>query len=650
MTSSADDDHHTPDTAREDQPLLRAPDEDSWRPPRGFLWIQVAIMSNVFLYGFDGTITAATYAIISSDFDAANTASWLTTSYLVTSTAFQPLYGRVSDIFGRRVCFFISTITFALGCLGCGVAQDIVLLNCMRALTGFGGGGLMTMATIVNSDMIPFRKRGMYQALQNGMFGFGAICGASFGGSIADTIGWQWCFLLQVPISAFALFVGYLVVKNPAGGFDLGRGFRETWAKVDFSGALLLVLAISIQLVGLSLGGNELPWSSPWVISSLVVSSVLFVLFFAVEARTRAIPVIPLRLVKGKFPMLIEFANICVGLSAYAYLFNLPLFFQIVLLDSATAAGARLAIPSLATPIGGLIAGIVMSKWGKLITLVRVGALLMVFGNALVTSLGFEDSAWKYYVYIFPANLGQGIVYPGILFTSLATFDHADHAVSASTVYLIRSLGTVYGVAVTSAILQTTLSIRLPDALGEIPDKWRVRPCSETSRGRRGCLLEMGKMLTTKPARLSTRSATRCRPSKHCRPISSSGPVWCTTRDSDTHLRRRRLSRPPPSAQLSWQEERVSGAQSNALQHAVAFNCCCCCSGGTELPVQVEKWPSLCDALTACVQTAGWQHARNCCNDAGGWQKMEHRRTKTTQSACHPTNHESEFPSNLSPV
>ncbi len=135
-----------PAAAREDQPLLAAaPSEDAWTPPRGFLWIQVAIMSNVFLYGFDGTITAATYAVISSEFDAANTASWLTTSYLVTSTAFQPLYGRVSDIFGRRICFFISSVTFALGCLGCAVARDIVLLNCMRALTGFGGGGLMTM-------------------------------------------------------------------------------------------------------------------------------------------------------------------------------------------------------------------------------------------------------------------------------------------------------------------------------------------------------------------------------------------------------------------------------------------------------------------------------------------------------------------------
>ncbi|KAI1440285.1 MFS general substrate transporter [Annulohypoxylon stygium] len=458
------------------QPLIgvNPPKEDGWVAPRHFAWIELAIMSNVFLYGFDGTITASTYAVISSEFDATNTASWLTTSYLITSTAFQPLYGRVSDIFGRRICFFISTITFAIGCLGCGIANDIIFLNCMRALAGFGGGGLMTMATIVNSDMIPFRRRGMYQAMQNGIFGFGAICGASFGGSIADTIGWRWCFLLQVPISAIALLFGYIVIKNQFPDFSRGSSFKETWRIVDFSGSFILVTAISTQLVGLSLGGNELPWSSPWVIISLIGSLTLFGLFIWVEARTKAIPIIPLRLLKGRLPLFTQLANVCAGISAYAYLFLLPLFFQIVLLDTATTAGARLAIPSLATPIGGLIAGIVMSRWGKLVTLVRAGAILMMIGNGLVTSLDFVDANWKYFVYIFPANLGQGIIYPGILFTSLATFEHADHAVSASTVYLIRSLGTVWGVSISSAIVQTTLSFQLPTALSDIPDKWRI--------------------------------------------------------------------------------------------------------------------------------------------------------------------------------
>ncbi|KAH7158205.1 major facilitator superfamily domain-containing protein [Dactylonectria estremocensis] len=450
---------------REDQPLLRAPDEASWKPPRGFVWIQLAIMSNVFLYGLDSTITASTYAVIGSEFGSANTASWLTTSYLVTSTAFQPLYGRVSDIFGRRLCFFISTTTFAAGCLGCGVASNVVFLNCMRALTGFGGGGLMTMATIVNSDMIPFRKRGMYQAMQNGIYGFGAVSGASFGGTIADHIGWRWCFLLQVPVSILAFAVGALVVSNQSARLSLDSGLGAVWKRVDFVGAILLVLAVSVQLVGLSLGGNELPWASPWVVGSLVGSVALFALFLYTESSTTAIPIIPLRLLHGRLPITTQVANICAGMAAYGV---------IVLLDSATTAGARLAIPSLATPIGGVIAGVVMSRWGKLIALVRTGAILMAFGNALVTSLGFEDSTWKYFIYVFPANLGQGIIYPGILFTSLASFDHADHAVSASTVYLIRSLGTVWGVSVTSAIVQTTLSVRLPDALSEVPDKWRI--------------------------------------------------------------------------------------------------------------------------------------------------------------------------------
>lgn len=461
--------------------------DDDWKPPPGFLWIQVAIMANVFLSGFDGTITASTYAVISSDFGAANAASWLTTSYLVTSTAFQPLYGRVSDLVGRRVCFLLSTAAFALGCAGCALAPSIFVLNSMRALAGLGGGGLMTMATIVNSDMIPFRRRGMYQAMQNGVYGFGAICGASFGGSITDTIGWRWCFAAQVPISIVVFVLGMRVVKNPAHVLLLTAGvdgsFRHTWARIDVTGALLLVVGVSVQLVGLSLGGNELPWSSPWVWLCLAGSVVLLALFLAVEGRRErttdangkptVAPIIPLRMLHGRLPLATQAANVCVGFAAYAYLFSLPLFFQVVLRDSATKAGARLAIPSLASPIGGLVAGVVMSRWGRLTTLVRIGASFMVLGNGLVASLGFEGvAAWKYLVYIFPANLGQGIVFPGLLFTSLATFEHNDHAVAASSVYLIRSLGMVWGVAITSAVLQTTLSLRLPEVLADaISDK-----------------------------------------------------------------------------------------------------------------------------------------------------------------------------------
>jgi MFS family permease len=287
-----------------------------------------AIFCNVFLSGFDGTITASTYAVIGSDFNAANTISWLTTAYLITTTAFQPLYGRFSDILGRRAMFFTATITFLLGCLGCGLAPNILFLNLMRGLTGLGGGGLITMATIINSDIIPLQRRGMYQAVQNGLHGFGAICGASMGGLIADTIGWRWCFLCQVPISFGGLVIAYFVIKNPPPSetgvgdedehLDTRRRFRALWRKIDLSGAVLLVVGLSVQLAALSLGGNEYPWSDIRVIVCLVTSGFVLVLFVWVEMRTKALPVMPMSMLKGRATISNMISNVLVGMSSYA--------------------------------------------------------------------------------------------------------------------------------------------------------------------------------------------------------------------------------------------------------------------------------------------------------------------------------------------
>lgn len=171
--------------------------------------------------------------------------------------------------------------------------------------------------------MIPFRRRGIYQAMQNGIFGLGAMSGASLGGAIADWIGWRWCFLSQVPVSVFALIVGFLAVKNQP-GLAVGDGLAVLWKRVDFVGAFVLVVAISTQLVGLSLGGNELPWSSPWVIVSLIGSVILFSIFFFVESRTTAIPIIPLRMLTGTLPIATQISNVCAGMAAYGVRYNIP--------------------------------------------------------------------------------------------------------------------------------------------------------------------------------------------------------------------------------------------------------------------------------------------------------------------------------------
>ena len=168
--------------------------------------------------------------------------------------------------------------------------------------------------------MIPFKRRGMYQALQNTVYGFGAVSGASFGGLIADNIGWRWCFLIQVPISVLGFVIGWFVVSDQEqlmGDAAVGR-LKNVFAKVDLAGAFVLVIALSMQLLALSLGGNELPWSNGWVIGSLVGSFVLLGAFVLIEAKTSAIPIIPLRMLSGRLSISVQLANLCAGMAAYA--------------------------------------------------------------------------------------------------------------------------------------------------------------------------------------------------------------------------------------------------------------------------------------------------------------------------------------------
>lgn len=167
--------------------------------------------------------------------------------------------------------------------------------------------------------MIPFKRRGMYQALQNAVYGFGAVSGASFGGLIADTIGWRWCFLFQVPISTLGFVLGLFFVMDQERRDDEDGGrLKNMWAKIDFAGAFVLVTALALQLLSLSLGGNELPWSNGWVIGSLVGSFTLLGVFCWIESKTTAIPIIPPRMLSGRLSVSVQVANLCAGLAAYA--------------------------------------------------------------------------------------------------------------------------------------------------------------------------------------------------------------------------------------------------------------------------------------------------------------------------------------------
>ncbi|EPX71665.1 vacuolar basic amino acid transporter 2 [Schizosaccharomyces octosporus yFS286] len=374
------------------------------------IWIEASLLLNVFLAGFDGTVTASTYTTIGEEFRAVNLASWITTSYLITSTTFQPLYGSFSDILGRRACLLMAS-------------------------------------------------------------SFGAICGASFGGILSELFNWRFCFLVQVPFSLLSISVGYFFVNNQRGVKKL-HNFCGLFRKIDILGGFLLVCGLTALLLVLTFAGTSFTDNNGISLLTLLLITGLILLsaFIYVEFTTTAAPIIPMKSLQGLYSILVLTIGFFTGLAGYAYLFTLPLLFQLVLGDSPSKAGLRLALPSLSTPIGGLICGILMHQR------VPIGELL--FSGVLLMSLGYMLSLLVYPAMpplllglsLIPANVGQGIGFPSSLFSFVFAFPQDSHATSTSTLYLIRSIGSLFGVGGLSTVIQSTLRQKVFDDLSKNTD------------------------------------------------------------------------------------------------------------------------------------------------------------------------------------
>lgn len=435
-----------------------------------FLWIEISLLTNVFLSGFDGTITASTYSTIGNEFKALDLACWITSSYLITSTAFQPLYGSISDILGRRGCISFALVVFGLGCFGCYSATNMAVLIMMRALTGVGGGGLMSLSTITNSDIIYPEMRGMFQAIQNLMLGTGAVFGASFGGILTSYLGWRWCFAIQIFPTTLSLVVALMYISNRSEPEAVKESGGRIYNKIDFSGSVWLIISLTTQLLVLSLGGNQLSWANWRILVMCVVMVISTTYFVKVESSTPAIPIIPIKEYTTVFVIVNIALNFFIGLAAYSYLFTLPLLFQINLGDSTANAGLRLSIPAFATPVGGIISGYFMSKSKSFTNVALAGTILMTLGNYLGLLVSNGIPGWLTNILLVPANIGQGLVYPSALFSFIYHFEPHKQASSTSTVYLMRNIGGVWGVTYITTIVQSILGSNLQSHLSSLPN------------------------------------------------------------------------------------------------------------------------------------------------------------------------------------
>lgn len=422
--------------------------------------MMTVIWTGVFFAAVDSTVIATLSAPISASFHSLSLLSWLASSYLIASAAFQPISGSITDILSRRTGLIFSNIFFALGNLICGVARTEWVMILGRVVAGVGGGGMTAISTFVASDLVPLRKRGVWQGVGNIFYGSGAAVGAVFGGWINDRWDWRVAFLAQVPCTVVSGLLVYFIVQSPA-----KERKKSDWKRIDFLGAFLLVVTLVLLLLGLNSGGNTVPWTHPLVLTTLPLSAISLGLFIYVENSHAPEPVIPVKLMLNRTVLAACLTNWFTTMCVFSFLFYGPIYFQVKGL-STTQAGLRIVPSSLGGSVGSVSAGLVM-RWTGRYYLLSVGdQTLFIISLILVSTFTLTTPGWEHFVAFFLTGLGYSGMLTVTLLALVSAVDHKHHAVITSASYAFRSTGSSIGITIASAVFQNVLDKELWSRLG----------------------------------------------------------------------------------------------------------------------------------------------------------------------------------------
>ncbi|KAA6413439.1 MAG: MFS multidrug transporter [Lasallia pustulata] len=421
-----------------------------------------------FLAALDSTIIATLSAPISTSFNSLSLLSWLASAYLIANAALQPISGRLTDILSRRTGLIFSNVCFAIGNLICGLATREWVMILGRVVAGMGGGGLTAISTFVASDLVPLRKRGMWQGFGNVCYGVGAGIGGVFGGWVNDVWGWRVAFLVQVPFTVISGILVFFTVKVPVKQTE-----KSPWERIDFLGATTMIVTLVLLLLGLNSGGNIVPWTHPLVLTTLPLSAIFAVIFVYVESYIATEPVIPVKLMLNRTVFAACLTNWFTSMALYALLFYGPIYFQVKGF-STTQAGIRLVPQAIGNGVGSLGSGAIMRWTGRYYLLNVCVQITFVVSLALVSTFTLASSAWPAFVYFFLTGIGYSGMLTITLLALIAAVDHKHQAVITSASYAFRSTGSTIGITIASAVFQNILKMELWGHFGDRKDAARV--------------------------------------------------------------------------------------------------------------------------------------------------------------------------------
>jgi EmrB/QacA subfamily drug resistance transporter len=416
---------------------------------RQVITILVGLMMGMFLAALDQTIMATATRTIADDLHGFNLQAWATTAFLITSTISTPLYGKLSDIYGRRPFFLFAIAVFIVGSMLCGLSQNMYELAAFRAIQGIGAGGLMALALTIIGDIVPPRERARYQGFFLAVFGTASVIGPLLGGffagqdSIIGITGWRWIFYLNVPIGIAAMIVVARVLHLP---------HQRTEHRIDWPGAVFLIVGL-VPLLTVAEQGREWGWGSGLAFLCYGIGVIGLVGFVFAERAYKDEALLPLRLLGNRTVAVGATSSTILGMAMFGGLLTVPLYLQIVKGSTPTVAGLQMIPFVVGIMAGSIIAGQLIARTGRYRIFPIIGSTLMAIALGLFATIGADTPLWRTMLIMVLMGLGLGGNMQPMITAVQNAVSPREIGVATSSVTFFRSMGGTLGTAIFLSVL-----------------------------------------------------------------------------------------------------------------------------------------------------------------------------------------------------